>query len=148
MGSLIQRLFSWRAAVPAAVILGVVALVAVWPGPGATPSAGAGDTSAIPARERSWIVDGAPAPQQAAVSDLKIDRSEYVAAISAERACMAEKGVATTEPEWKGNQLVYTFGGAPTREGLAAPRAIYLECHELYGRRVAVGWAIGSSAAP
>lgn len=147
MGSLIQRVFTWRVALPFSTVAAAFAIVAMWLGPGFMPSAGAGDTSAIPPEERSWLVDDAPAPQQSGLADLSVARSEYVAAIAAERACMADRGVVTSDPEWQGNQLVYTFGGTPSRDGLTAPKAIYQECHELYGKHIAVGWSIGSSPA-
>lgn len=147
MGSLTQRFFNRRTALAFPVLGVALAAGVIWLVRGDVPAAGAGDTSAVPAVERSWLVDDAPEPQQAALADLAVDRSEYVAAIGAERACMAGRGVATSEPEWQGNQLTYTFGGTPSRDGLMAPKAIYQECHELYGKHVAVGWGIGSSPA-
>lgn len=148
MGSVIDRFFVWWVALPFLAVAAALVSLALWFGSGSTPLAGAGDASTLPPEERSWLVDDAPATQQAALADLSVDRGEYVAAIAAERACMAEGGVATSEPEWQGNQLVYTFGAAPSRDALTGPQAVYQECHARYGKHVAVAWAIGSSVAP
>lgn len=124
----------------ALVVTSTVALGALAGG-----SATASDSASIPASERSWIVDSAPEPQQAALADMSVSRPEYVAAVAKVRACMADAGIATTEPIWQGNQLSFEFGGTADRAGLAPMKAVYKECNDRYLLGIATGWAIGSS---
>ncbi|GIW17358.1 hypothetical protein [Tepidiforma sp.] len=105
------------------------------------------DAAVIPAGERHWVLEGAPAEQQGALADLEVAREEYVAAIEAERKCLTDQGIWVSDTWWEDNQLRYTFGGVPSREQAASVFEVYRACHATYARNVATGWAIGSAPA-
>ncbi len=125
----------------AAVAAVAFALIAgAWP----SGQTAATDTVAVPASERQWLVEEAPQEQQAALSDLAVARAEYVAAIEAERACVAAQGIWVSEMWWEDNQLRYTFGGVPANQRDDV-FAVYRDCHMKHVRNIATAWAMGSA---
>jgi len=130
------------------LILGICAVFGVWLfNLTGSSQAVATDSASIPQSEKSWIVDDAGAAQQAALADMSVSRQEYVAAVDAVRQCMADAGVATSEPVWEGGQLHFEFGGTGDRAGLAPMKAVYKDCNDRFLVGIATGWAIGSSPA-
>lgn len=147
MGTVVVKYVRRRATLALAV-LGASALIAMWSiNAFGGYAAEASDSATIPESARSFIVDGAAAPQQAALADMSVSRPEYVAAVEAVRKCMADAGVVTSEPVWAGNQLHFEFGGTPDRAGLAPMKAVYKDCNDRYLVGVATAWGIGSSPA-
>lgn len=110
-----------------------------------TAEGSAGDSVEL-AATYDWLVESAPAPQAATLIDHSVDRPEYVAAVAATRACMAERGVATSEPVWNPmGQLSFEFGGSPDRASLAPMKVVYEECSDLHMNNIAAAWATGSA---
>ena len=102
--------------------------------PGAAVPAGEGD------RLGAALVPGA----KAALSDNKVTRDEYVAAVDATVACMRAAGIRVSDPVWSGGSLAYT-SEFPRQEGLSAGKAKTESCYEDYLRGIDIVW---SASAP
>ena len=111
----------------------------VFNGPG-QGSAADNPGAAVPAGESDRLSAALVPGAKAALSDNKVTRDEYVAAVDATVACMRAAGIRVSDPVWSGGSLAYT-SEFPSQEGLSAGKAVTESCYEDYLRGIDIVWS-------